>query len=104
MTVAVTQERLDQAIAYLRQLAALGRSAPTNTELALRALKMGQQKFQPWDRTRGIRTKKAEGGAVVIAALEMSGQIKVERGRNWRRIEIVDTGQVLEPSKPRFCA
>lgn len=104
MTVAVTQERLDQAIAYLRQLAALGRAAPTNTELALKALKMGQQRFQPWDRMRGIRTKKAEGGAVVIAGLEITGKIVVERGSNWRRITIVETGQVLEPSKPRFVA
>ena len=104
MTVAVTEERLNQAIAYLRHLAALGRKAPTNHEIASKALKMGKQKFQPWDRTTGIRSRAPEHGAVVIAALEMTGVIEVERGRNWRRITILDTGQVLEPSKPRFVA
>lgn len=104
MTVAATEERLNATIAYLRHLAALGRSSPSNTEIGLKALRMGKQKFQPWDRTQGIRTKKAEHGSVMIAALEMTGVIEVERGRNWRRITILDTGQVLEPSKPRFCA
>ena len=102
MTVAATRERLEKTLAYLKRRAELGMPAPTNREIALRALGMGKQHFQPWDRTQGIRSKKPEHGAVMIRQLEAAGLILVERGRNWRRIVLVETGQVLEPQRPQF--
>lgn len=102
MTVAATEDRLRATLGYLKRLAAAGKPAPTNTELGLKAVRMGQQRFQPWDRCTGIRTRKAEHGAVMLAALEMCGLVTVQRGSNWRRIVIVETGQVLEPLRPRF--
>lgn len=101
MTVAATQERIDATFDYLKWCATIGKAAPTNTEIGLRALRMGQQRFQPWDRCTGIRTKKAEHGAVMVRMLELCGLITVQRGSNWRRITIIETGQVLEPSRPR---
>ncbi len=99
MTVAATAERIEATFDYLRRRAEQGMAAPTNKEIAIKALRMGKQKFQPWDRTQGIKWPKPEHGAVMIAALELDGRIEVERGRNWRRITIVETGQVLEPQK-----
>lgn len=104
MTVAATQARMEATLAYLKRRAAQGLPAPTNYEIALKALKMGKQAFQPWDRTQGIKWRKPEHGAIMIAALEYCGIIAVERGRNWRRITILETGQVLEPQRPRFAA
>lgn len=95
MTVAATIPRIEATLDYLKRRAAQGLPAPTNKEIALKALKMGRQAFQPWDRTQGIKGTKCEHGAVVIRALEQMGLIKVERGSNYRRIVIVDTGQVL---------
>lgn len=102
MTVAVTDERLEKTLAFLKRRADQGLPAPTNREIALKALGMGKQVFQPWDRVTGIRTKKPEHGAIMIAALESRGLISVERGRNWRRICLLQTGQVLEPQRPRI--
>jgi hypothetical protein len=99
MTVAATVERLEQTFAYLERRAAQNLPSPTNKEIALKALRMGKQQFQPWDRTQGIRSPKPEHGAVMIAALELTGLITVERGSNWRRITLVQSGQVLEPQK-----
>ena len=102
MTVAATKDRLEKTLQYLKRRADQGLPAPTNREIALKALGMGKQVFQPWDRVIGIKWKKAEHGAVMIAALESQGYIAVERGRNWRRIFLLQTGQVLEPQRPRF--
>jgi len=102
MTVAATSERLDATLAWLKRLASRARPAPTNKQIGLVALKLGTQRYQPADRTIGIKWPKAEHGAVMIAALERLGLIKVERGRNWRRIMIVETGQVLGRRPPRF--
>lgn len=102
MTVAATKERLEKTLAFLKRRADLGMPAPTNREIALKALGMGKQVFQPWDRVTGLRSKKPEHGAIMIAALESQGFISVERGRNWRRIFLLQTGQVLEPQRPRF--
>ena len=106
MTVAATRERLEATLRYLKRRADEGLSAPTNREIAIAALKplgLGRQLYQPWDRVMGIHSKKPEHGAVMIAALEALGHIAVERGRNWRRIWILDTGQCLEPSRLKFC-
>ena len=102
MSVAVTEERLDATLAWLRRLAARGRCAPTNKQIGLIALKLGTQRFQSADRTLGIKWPKAEHGAVVIAELERRGVLTVVRGRNWRIITLVETGQVLDRRKPRF--
>lgn len=99
--VAVTQERLDATLSWLRRLADRGRAAPTNKQIALIALGMGRQKGQPADRVLGIRWPKAEHGALMIAELERRGLISVVRGRNWRIITLVDTGQVLGRRAPR---
>ena len=64
-------------------------------------MRLGAQKYQPADRVVGIKWPKCEHGAVVIAALEKQGLIKVQRGRNWRIITIVETGQVLGRRPPR---
>jgi hypothetical protein len=100
MTVAATQERLDRTFRYLRRLADQGLPAPTNKDIAIHAIKMGRQNFQPWDRTQGIKWPKCEHGAVMISGLEYCGLIEVERGPYWRRIRLIETGQVLEP-RPR---
>lgn len=95
MTVAVTQERVTKVYGWLLELARRGAAAPTNKEIALVCLKMGEQRFQPADRVQGIKWPKCEHGAVAIKALESAGLIIVERGRNWREITIVATGQTL---------
>lgn len=101
MTIAITEDRLQATLAFLKRLAARGRYAPTNKQIALLALKMGQQKYQPADRTIGIKWPKCEHGSVIVAELERRGLINVQRlPRSWRRITIVETGQVLEP-RPR---
>lgn len=99
MTVAATAARVEATYEYLRRRADQKLPAPTNKEIAIRALKMGKQSFQPWDRTQGIKWSKCEHGAVAIAALEALGRIKVTRGRNWREIVIIETGQVLPPQR-----
>lgn len=104
MTVAATQERVTRVYGWLLELARRGAPAPTNYDIA-RKVGMGQQTFQPADRIKwgpsGPRWKKCEAGAVMIAALEQCGLISVERGRNWRRIVLLRTGQVLEPKIAR---
>lgn len=104
MTVAVTQERVTKVYGWLLELARRGAPAPTNYEIAKDCLKMGQQRFQPYDRIRGFSNRKPEHGAVMIAALEEAKLISVERGRNWRRITILKTGHVLEPRIVRAAA
>lgn len=104
MTVAVTQERVTKVYGWLLDLARRGLPAPTNYEIAKVCLRMGQQRFQPADRIQGFSNRKPEHGAVMIAALETAGLISVERGRNWRRITILKTGQVLEPRRVMQCA
>ncbi len=99
MTVKVSEARIAALMDYLKRGK---RTAPTNRELALKALRMGQQRYQPWDRMKGIRSPKPEHGAVVLAAAEMLGLVLVERGSNWRRITIMETGDVLEPARPRL--
>ena len=95
MTVAVTQERVTKVYGWLLELARRGAMCPTNKEIALVCLKMGEQRFQPADRLTGIKWPKCEHGAVTIRALEDAKLITVERGRNWREITIVATGQKL---------
>ena len=102
MSVAVTEARLTATLDWLKRLASRGRDAPTNKQIGLIALKLGTQKFQPSDRTLGIKWPKAEHGSVMIAALERRGEITVIRGRNWRIITIVSTGQVLGRRPPRL--
>lgn len=97
MTVAVTQERVTKVYGWLLELARRGAPSPTNYEIAKSCLKMGTQRFQPYDRVQGFSNRKPEHGAVMIRALEEAGLVAVERGRNWRRITILQTGQVLEP-------
>lgn len=99
MTVAATQERMAKTLALLKQRAARGMPAPSNDEIA-KAIGMGKQRFQPADRTQGWRHKSHEAGAIMIAALEYCGLIEVERGRNWRRIKIRGSGEVLPPRRP----
>ncbi|MBP6012841.1 MAG: hypothetical protein KBA31_11490 [Alphaproteobacteria bacterium] len=99
MTVAATPERLERTLAYLRQRAAQRMCAPSNDMIA-KVVGMGAQRFQPWGRMRGWRCKSHEAGAVLIFELERQGKIKVTRGRNWRIIEIVETGQVLDRRTP----
>lgn len=81
---------------WLIDLAEFGSACPTNTEIAVCA-GMGQQRFQPWHRSKGIHTKKAEAGSVLIYALEQLGRVQVERGPNWRRIYLVKERLFLEP-------
>jgi len=100
--VAVTQERLDATMKLLRRCAERGRAAPTNKQIALIALKLGTQRYQSADRTLGIKWPKCEHGAVIIAELERRGLVTVVRGRNWRTITIVETGQVLGRRTPRL--
>jgi hypothetical protein len=100
--VAVTEERVEVTLAWLKRLASRGRRAPTNKQIALLCLKMGTQRFQPSDRVLGIRWPKCEHGALVVRELERRGHILVERGRNWRVITLLETGQVLGRRKPRF--
>lgn len=96
MTTSPTPERLAVVMAWLVERAQLGLPAPTNTELA-RIAGMGAQRFQPWDRPRGVRSKKAEAGAVLLYALEQMGRVQVARGPNWRRIFLVQERLFLEP-------
>lgn len=100
MSVAVTQERLDAVLAWLKCLGSKGRPSPTNKQIALICLKMGKQQFQPVDRTLGIKWPKCEHGAIIIAKLEDLKLIEVVRGRNWRIITIVETGQILARRRP----
>lgn len=95
MTVQVTALRLGKTMQLLRRRAAKGGCAPSNDEIA-QAIGMGQQSYQPWDRCRGFQRKSHEAGAVMVRALEHLGMISVERGRNWRRIILNETGQLLD--------
>ena len=61
---------------------------------------MGAQRCQPWHRSKGVHSKKAEAGAVIIYALEQMGRVQVERGPNWRRVFLVQERLFLEP-RPR---
>ena len=89
MTVAVTHERLKRTFELIVARANRGMRVPTNLEIAL-AVGMGQQRFQPWDRTKGMRTRKPEAGSVMIAALERLGVLEVRRiGRNRREVRIL---------------
>ena len=103
MTVAATNERIAKTLALLRRRAAQGLPAPSNDEIA-KAIGMGSQRYQPHDRMRGWRHKSHEAGAVMVLALEYCGLISVERGRNWRRITLLETGQVLHPRRPSVAA
>ncbi len=90
MTVAVTAQRLQAALALIRRHADAGLQSPTNYQLAL-AMGMGEQRYQPHDRVRGLRSRKPEAGTVVVRALEILGRIEVQRiGRNRRTIRIVE--------------
>jgi hypothetical protein len=90
VTVAVTAQRLQAALALIRRHADAGLPAPTNYQLAL-AMGMGEQRYQPHDRVRGLRSRKPEAGTVVVRALEILGRIEVQRiGRNRRTIRIVE--------------
>lgn len=89
MTVAVTHERLKRTMELLSARANRGMSVPTNFEIAI-AIGMGEQRFQPWDRTKGMRTRKPEAGSVMIQALERLGVLEVRRiGRNRREVRIL---------------
>lgn len=89
MTVAVTHERLKRTFELIVARANRGMRVPTNREIGL-AIGMGKQKFQPWDRTQGIKWRKAEHGSVMIAALERLGVLEVRRiGRNRREVRIL---------------
>lgn len=89
MTVAVTRERLKRTYELIVSRANRGMSVPTNLEIAL-AVGMGQQRFQPWDRTKGMRTRKPEAGSVMVQALERLGVLEVRRiGRNRREVRIL---------------
>lgn len=93
MTVAVTAERLARGLALIRLHAERGWPSPTNYQLAV-AIGMGEQRFQPHDRVRGVGTngqrwRKPEAGTVIVRALEMLGRIEVIRiGRNRRVIHL----------------
>lgn len=89
MTVAVTHERLKRTFELVVSRVNRGMRVPTNREIGL-AIGMGQQKFQPWDRTKGIKWRKAEHGSVMIQALERLGVLEVRRiGRNRREVRIL---------------
>ena len=93
MTVAVTAERLARGFALIRLHADRGWPAPTNYQLAI-AIGMGEQRYQPHDRVRGLRSRKPEAGTVIVRALELLGRIEVTRiGRNRRTIRIVEESQ-----------
>lgn len=95
MTVAVTARRLRLGLALIRRHCELGLPAPTNYQLAV-AIGMGEQRYQPHDRLRGVGTngqrwRKPEAGTVVVRALEILGRIEVQRiGRNRRVIRICE--------------
>lgn len=95
MTVAVTARRLRLGLALIRRHCELGLPAPTNYQLAV-AIGMGEQRYQPHDRLRGVGTngqrwRKPEAGTVVVRALEILGRIEVQRiGRNRRIIRICE--------------
>jgi hypothetical protein len=95
MTVAVTIERLQRGYALIAKHCEMGLPAPTNYQLAI-AIGMGQQRFQPHHRVRGVGTnggrwRKPEAGTVIVRALEILGRIEVQRiGRNRRTIRIVE--------------
>lgn len=89
MTVAVTPERLMRTYQLLVARMNRGMSPPTNYDIAI-AIGMGEQRFQPWDRTKGMRTRKPEAGSVMVRALESLGVIEVRRiGRNRREVRIL---------------
>lgn len=89
MTVAVTRERLKRTYQFVVARLNKGMRVPTNREIGL-AIGMGQQTFQPWDRTKGIKWRKAEHGSVMIRALEELGVLEVRRiGRNRREVRIL---------------
>lgn len=91
MTVAVTKQRLDKTLALIQERTNQQRPAPTNYEIALH-IGMGEQRFQPYDRTKGFRGRKHEAGSVMVRALEMLGVIEVDRiARRKRVIRIVST-------------
>lgn len=93
MTVAVTARRLALGLKLIRRHLELGLPAPTNYQIAV-AIGMGEQRFQPHDRVRGVGTngqrwRKPEAGTVVVRALEILGRIEVQRiGRNRRIITL----------------
>jgi len=96
MTVAVTDERLKRTMQLLKFHAKKGLPCPTNQEIA-KAIGMGTQKFQPVGNKVGNIAVGHEAGSVMIAALAERKLVRVERlGRNKRRVEIVETGQIIE--------
>lgn len=99
MTTTPSRERLETIMSWLIALADAGQPCPTNTQIAIQA-GMGAQRCQPWHRSKGVHSKKAEAGAVIIYALEQMGRVQVERGPNWRRVFLVQERLFLEP-RPR---
>lgn len=92
MTVAVTRPRLNATLALISDRLTNQKPPPTNYEIALH-IGMGEQRYQPNDRTKGIKWKKPEAGTVMVRALELMGLIEVERiGRRKRVIRLISQG------------